>query len=122
MDSALEDQLVEAFPKLYRDGAYCECRDGWFALIWRLSVRLQELISQLPEAEQKEYFAMQFKEKYGQLRFYPSTATDEMLETIDAATDESGHICEICGAPGTIYSKGWVMTRCPLHASHREPG
>lgn len=117
MDLALEDRLMAAFPRLYRLGAYCECHDGWFTLLWRLSGRLEELISEIPESEQAAYFAMQVKEKWGQLRFYLSTSTKAMFEATEAALEESGHLCEECGSPGTLlHQGGWVMTRCPLHA------
>lgn len=117
MNRTLEDRLKVAFPKLYRESAYCECHDGWFPLIWRLSAHLEELIAQMPEPEQEAYFAMQVKEKWGQLRFYLSTETDEMFQAIEAALRESEQICELCGASGTVLCDGgWFMTRCPEHA------
>jgi hypothetical protein len=116
MNAALEDRLMAAFPRLYRAGAYCECHDGWFALLWRLSGQLEGFISQMPEPEQVAYFAVQVKEKWGQLRFYLSTSTEAMLQATEAALEESGRLCEICGAPGTLmHQGGCVMTRCPLH-------
>lgn len=116
MHPTLEDQLQSAFPKLYRKGAYCECHDGWFLLIWRLSAHLEELIAQAPEPEQDAYFADQVKEKYGQLRFYLYDSTEEMFQATQAASRESEQICELCGTPGTLLcDRGWFMTRCPLH-------
>jgi hypothetical protein len=117
MDAALEDRLKAAFPRLYRAGVSCECHNGWFALVWRLSGQLEELISQGPEAEQATYFAVQVKEKWGQLRFYLSASTEAMFQATEAALEESGYLCEVCGAPGTIvHQSGWVMARCPSHA------
>ncbi len=117
MDSALEARLKATFPKLYRNSAYCACHDGWFCLIWRLSTQLEELISQVPEPEQEAYFAMQVKEKWGQLRFDLSTETDEMFQATEAALEESEQVCELCGAAGTLLNDGgWFMTRCSMHA------
>lgn len=117
MDSALEDRLTRAFPRLYREGLYGECHDGWFALLWRLSVRLEDLISQLPELEQEGYFVVQVKEKFGQLRVYLSHYTEDMFQATEAALKDSGYICEYCGEPGILIHKGgWVMTRCLMHA------
>jgi hypothetical protein len=117
MDQILEERLIKGFPRLYRNGMYFECHDGWFALLWRLSARLEDLISQGPGPEQKRYFAMQVKEKWGLLSFYLSNETEEMSQAINAAWEESGHICEECGAPGTLLHKGrWALTRCLMHA------
>jgi hypothetical protein len=117
MDAALEDRLKAAFPRLYRAGVSCECHNGWFALVWRLSGQLEELIAQAPEAEQDAYFAMQVKEKWGQLRFSLSASTEAMLQVTEAALEESGRLCEMCGAPGTLlHQGGWTMTRCLAHA------
>jgi hypothetical protein len=116
MHPALEDRLLAAFPRLYRAGAYCECHDGWFALLWRLSGQLEELIAQMPEPGQAAYFAVQVKEKWGQLRFYLSASTAAMLQATEAALEESGHLCELCGAPGTLVQQGGsFMTRCSVH-------
>jgi hypothetical protein len=117
MDRTFESLLIEAFPRLYRYGAFCACHAGWFPLLWRLSTRLEGLISQLPEPEQKEYFSDEIKEKWGLLSFYLSNETEEMSQAIKAAWEESGRICEECGAPGILLHKGgWVLTRCLTHA------
>lgn len=117
MDAALEDRLKAAFPRLYQAGVSCECHNGWFELVWRLSGQLEELIAQAPEAEQATYFAVQVKEKWGQLRFYLSASTEAMLQATEVALEESGQLCEVCGAPGTILHQGsWVIARCLAHA------
>lgn len=117
MERTLEEGLKAAFPRLYREGVYCACWDGWAALLWRLSAQLEALISQVPEEEQHEYFAVQVKEKWGRLRFYLSTATEVMEQAVEAALEDSGQICEKCGIPGImLYDGGWVLTRCQQHA------
>jgi hypothetical protein len=117
MDQILEERLIKGFPRLYRNGMYFECHDGWFDLLWRLSARLEDLISQRPRPEQKRYFAMQVKEKWGTLSFYLSNETEEMSQAIEAVWEESGRICEECGAPGILLRKGgWVLTSCLTHA------
>ena len=122
MDPVLEDRLMAAFPRLYRERLHCDCAGGWFTLLWHLSAQLEELISQLSEPEQEEHFAVQIKEKWGLLTFYLSTYTDDMQRVIAAAEEESRHICEVCGASGTLYDNGRLMTRCPQHAPEgRQP-
>ncbi len=54
MATALENRLTEAFPgSIGREGLWCECHGGWFWMLWRLSARLEELITQVPASEQE---------------------------------------------------------------------
>ena len=104
--------LVDNFPNLYQDyggdmKATCmawgfECGDGWFELLKDLSEKLE------PEG----VVATQVKEKFGTLRFYARSATDETFALIDEAEDISEKTCEVCGKPGTLRGKGWVQTLC----------
>jgi hypothetical protein len=57
--------------------------------------------------------AVQVKEKFGQLRFYLSTTTEEMGNLIREAETKSGTICEECGQPGKLINDGgWLKTTC----------
>ena len=59
---------------------------------------------------------MQIKEKYGGLRFYIGSSTDEVFDRIDAAEGESLRTCEVCGGPGSCRERNyWVSTRCDEH-------
>ena len=58
--------------------------------------------------------ASQVKEKYGTLRFYMTTSTDEMDKLIDEAEAASATICEDCGAPGETRGGGWIRTLCDV--------
>ncbi len=86
--------------------------DGWYDLIFRLSEKLEVAITGLPEC-----YADQVKEKFGTLRFYMSSSTDEMEAWIDEAEAESAVTCEECGAPGKLRGKGWLYTACDAHSS-----
>jgi hypothetical protein len=55
---------------------------------------------------------MQVKEKFGGLRFYIGSATDEVFERVAKAEQDSYHICEQCGKDGTLRRKGWWRTLC----------
>ncbi len=125
MREELDKALCADFPLLYLDRnasmrQTCMCwgfpGDGWEPLIRRLSARLEPLIAALPEEEREHCRASQCKEKFGTLRFYMSTSTDEMDAAIREAEDESARTCEDCGAPGKLTGKGWVKTACPEHA------
>lgn len=93
-----------------------ECGDGWYNLLDDLSAKLEAMI--IPFVEDPDYpqdgipYATQVKEKYGTLRFYMSTSTDEMDDAIEEAEFESANICEVCGNPGNHYPNGWAKTRC----------
>ena len=58
---------------------------------------------------------LQVKEKFGGLRFYVNSATEEMYRLISEAESQSYEICEECGKPGTLSQKikgGWMKTLC----------
>ena len=56
--------------------------------------------------------AEQVKEKFGGLRFYMSSETDEMTKLIDEAEKECNNTCETCGEPATCTMRGWVKRVC----------
>jgi len=56
--------------------------------------------------------ASQVKEKFGTLRFYMTTGSNEMYNLIDEAEKESAKTCEFCGKPGKLRSGGWLLTLC----------
>lgn len=58
----------------------------------------------------------QVKEKFGTLRFYVHSATDEQYNYIDFAEIMSGKTCERCGSTGTYYPMSWHKTLCDKHA------
>lgn len=64
--------------------------------------------------------ASQLKEKFGMMRMYITTGTEEMYSLISEAEEKSGKICETCGADGEIISDhGWLKTRCEAHVEDR---
>jgi hypothetical protein len=56
--------------------------------------------------------ASQVKEKYGTLRFYMSSETDEMDAAIHKAEYLSSKTCDICGKAGRLRGEHWVQTLC----------
>ena len=85
-----------------------ECGDGWFDLIYRLCEDLVDM--EVPE----DFEVLQVKEKFGGLRFYVNGATEDVMDRINKAEEESYSICENCGEPadGPERMKGWVSTVC----------
>ena len=120
MNKELTDILVRDFPKLYQ-GVYkspkdsCmsfgfEVGDGWFELIHNLSENIQYAEGGT------EIVATQVKEKFGTLRFYIGSGSDEVYSIIESAEEHSSHICDVCGHDGTLRcGVGWYRTRCEEH-------
>ena len=120
-----DKKLVEAFPLLYgdrhassRSTAMCwgfSCNDGWFDIIWDMSSKLEPLLqkfhNEYPDLESPPR-ASQVKEKFGGLRFYMTSATDEMHDLIEEVEALSYRTCESCGEPGEERSGGWIQTLC----------
>lgn len=124
MKAELQKQIVDKCPKLFsyrpEPGAPflsivfgMECGDGWFKILDNLCTKLEECINRLPEEAQEYCCASQVKEKYGSLRFYMCSSTDEMEDLISEAEKESTKTCEYCGKPGTIdYDQTWLSCLC----------
>lgn len=119
-------RLCAAFPLLYAD-RFGDMKqtlmcwgfpgDGWFDLIWRLSEKITALAALEPDPAR--FRAEQVKEKFGALRYYMTAATPAINDAIRAAEAESVTICEDCGKPGVLRSKGWHKTLCDEHEATR---
>lgn len=68
----------------------------------------------VPE-EISQVVAIQVKEKFGGLRFYFSGGDDWIDGAVAMAESMSYRTCEVCGAPGTSNSKGYIQTLCETH-------
>lgn len=126
MKLELENELVEAYPKILGEGAGfygrgCSlgCGDGWIGLLDRLCGYLQYLTD---KRQMPQVVAMQIKEKFGGLRFYIGGANDIQHEIISFAEDLSYSICEWCGNPGEKRGGGWLRTLCDSCAEKLEEG
>lgn len=56
--------------------------------------------------------AAQVKQKFGTLRFYMTSGTDEMYKLINEAEHKSARTCEECGLPGKLRTTGWRVVNC----------
>ena len=92
----------------YNMGIVLQWRCYSFLAIWEwlmIGVGLRQPDSWWPRASQ-------VKEKYGTLRFYMTSGTDEMYAITDKAEIQSSTTCETCGRPGKTRGQGWYYTRC----------
>jgi len=89
-----------------------DCNDGWYDILLELSEGIKKLIEE--GKEDKDFFVIQVKEKYGTLRYYTSSyRSEELEELIDKAEEKSAVTCELCGKPGELRDIGhWYTTMC----------
>lgn len=82
--------------------------DGWYPLIKEL---IEDLINLGWDKQ-----TCQVKEKFGGLRFYINTGSDEIYHRISKAEKDSYEICEKCGEKGQLRTDiGWYRTLCDEH-------
>ena len=86
-----------------------ECGDGWFQLIWDLCESIE---SQLAIDLHEGFEVLQVKEKFGGLRFYTTSCSNEIYDLVDDAEEASYITCEVCGSPGESNQEGWIRTLC----------
>ena len=93
---------------------------GVGAALWGNKTVTQEDIDEakakMDAAAENVPVAMQVKEKFGGLRFYVHGGTEEHYNYINFAESMSYRTCEVCGAPGHVYTDGWHRTLCDVHA------
>ena len=89
-----------------------EIAEGWYPLVNKL---IEDLNKMGWDGD-----IHQIKEKFGGLRFYIGNGTEEILDRIWKAEEESYKICEMCGEPGKLRHGGWKKTLCDEHEKTRE--
>lgn len=63
----------------------------------------------------------QVKEKFGGLRFYINSGSDEIFKRISEAENQSYETCEVCGEKGEIRNDiGWYTTLCDEHYTQKK--
>jgi hypothetical protein len=111
------EELEKKYPKAFDSDWYgWECGDGWADII-------EPIVSAINSHNQKsgkiQISPIQVKEKFGTLRFYCNSTTNEIDDLIDLAENKSAVTCETCGKHGELISASWLYTACP---DHMKPG
>lgn len=124
MRQDLTKALNADFPLLFGGDTHFECGDGWEPLIRGLAQKLEPIIRDWTESVEWEDLhdrmrAVQVKEKFGGLRFYMGSYSDEIEAHIREAECQSFRTCEECGNYGTQTRSGWIHTLCALHHALR---
>lgn len=123
MDSKLQKQLFEEFPKLFKHftkeydeddtlppAAFgIECADGWYDIIYSLCNRIQTHVEQ----QDFDVHIEQIKEKFGGLRVYTDGADKYIHGMITMSESFSYLVCEKCGSTDDVeQTKGYIRTLC----------
>ena len=120
MKAELETKLVKKYPKIFQMAGSLpqescmawglSCGDGWY---WLIDDLCRELQFNTDKNNQPQVVAAQVKEKFGGLRFYINSGTDEQYAKIHFAETLSYTICEECGtAKGVRQTEGWIKSLC----------
>jgi len=86
-----------------------ETPDGWIPIIKEMFEELKKL------NPPKDFQILQIKEKFGGLRVYTSSYTDEIEKIIEEAEEKASKTCQSCGKPNASLTNlyGWYTTLCP---------
>lgn len=95
---------------------------GWGVLLETLFKRIAWDKEHNPRSPFVHVVVTQVKEKFGALRMYwylnNEDANYERVDGFMAALESlSVRICELCGAPGTLRPRSWVVTLCDACAA-----
>lgn len=122
MKADLDNKLCNDFPEIFRDRwsdpqttLMCwgfECGDGWYDILHDLC---QDIMIYCVATGDKVPKAVQVKEKWGGLRFYVDSCSDEVYYIINNYEKKSYRTCEVCGGRGVVRDNGWVKTLCDQH-------
>ena len=85
---------------------------GWLGIIKRLIEDLIEL------GWDKQI--CQVKEKFGGLRFYINSGSEEIWQRIKLAESASYITCQKCGELGQVRGDGWITTLCEEHSEGKK--
>ncbi len=103
----LENGYYTDRPRIVSKGFF-EVDPGWYGLIKEL---IEEIIALGWDKQ-----ICQVKEKFGGLRFYINSASNEIHDRISEAEKLSYSVCEKCGNPGKLRNnRRWVLTLCDQH-------
>lgn len=118
-------KLFKEFPELFRHkdnqmeslmSFGVETSKGWHDIIYNLT----RMVSEYSKAKKLDIEVVQVKEKFGGLRYYIHGGDEYIYNLISKAEDETFKICEKCGKPGKLRTKGWYYTLCNKCQKERE--
>ncbi|MBA6105907.1 DUF2384 domain-containing protein [Pseudomonas monteilii] len=89
-----------------------DCHNGWAGLI----DGVLHLVGRYAADLKLEVRITTVKEKFGELRIYQHGGDVIVDQAFDITEMVSGHVCELCGRPGSVMDyEGWLQARCEHH-------
>lgn len=110
------NKLIEKYPFLKIDGEskynmLDDMPEGWRkAFGEKFCDELYELVKKADLLN--KFRIVQIKEKFGALRVYSNTYTDDILDLFNRYELLSETICIECGKPATKITLGWISPYC----------
>ena len=128
------EELIKKYPKMFPEGFWFECGDGWYNILSSLLYRINTHEKNVRQnngyrvrygrdpIEYESVKIVQIKEKFGGLRFYYDGGDHYVHGAVALAEDLSYKICERCGNPGKPNKAGWIRTLCDKCEEERNAG
>lgn len=108
---ARHDALLQCYPAIFPQ-PFGEIAPGWLHLIEALA---EALDVGLKDGSVQNVEISYIKEKFGTLSIFHNSPDDLVDGMVSLVEDFSGRVCDVCGRPGSINTKGWRATRCEAH-------
>lgn len=115
----IRQELINKYPKIFDGSAHrtnISVPDAWISLVDSMCQEIQDYCD---NNDIEQVICEQMKEKFGGLRFYTNSASDEIYNIISKYENKSRKICQECGCEDCkVYNtKGsWIRFICELCA------
>ena len=101
--------------------AYGVCR-GWLDEFEKMCAEIAAVLKEY-NCPLSTFQFVQVKEKFGEMRVYwdlefdfehedAATIYNKIDNIVDFHCAKTANICGVCGAPATVFSRGWVLPYC----------
>lgn len=120
---AFEKRLTEKYPLMFSQPyGGIAVGEGWWPIIEELCSSIQGHINWRNKfgPSVPQVTVDQIKEKFGGLRFYYEGGDEQVRGMVSMAESWASKTCEMCGAPATKQTTGWIKNVCNVHFVERE--
>lgn len=91
--------------------------DGWLiAFGYEFMTELKNVL--IKDDFLYKYTITDIKEKYGTLRWYDFGCSEEAHKIILKYCNRSAEVCQLCGKPATVMTRGWIGYLCAKCGKH----
>jgi ribosomal protein L37AE/L43A len=108
----MHGNLVEDYDFDYLEGEL-DLPEGWLDLFLQCCEDLKEPLEKAGLLYSFKF--LQIKEKFGAMRIYAPSPTEEVRDILAKYEFISRQVCCVCGKPATTTTKGWTCPYCDEH-------